>query len=59
MADGVTPRALDPAGDRQALERLWEVALAPTWPLLLVHPAAQRRGLAAACSGPRSNGSAP
>jgi GNAT superfamily N-acetyltransferase len=27
-------RELDPAGDRRVLERLWEAALGPVWPLL-------------------------
>jgi GNAT superfamily N-acetyltransferase len=31
---GGTIRELDPAGDREALGRLWRAALAPAWPLL-------------------------
>jgi ribosomal protein S18 acetylase RimI-like enzyme len=34
MAEGLRLRELDPAADRRLLERLWEAALAPTWPLL-------------------------
>jgi GNAT superfamily N-acetyltransferase len=32
--DGVTLRELDPARDRGLLERLWEAALGPAWPVL-------------------------
>jgi GNAT superfamily N-acetyltransferase len=34
MGDDVRLRALDPQGDRRLLERLWEAALGPVWPLL-------------------------
>jgi mycothiol synthase len=34
MGDGLTLRELDPARDRGLLERLWEAALGPAWPVL-------------------------
>jgi ribosomal protein S18 acetylase RimI-like enzyme len=34
MGDGLRLRELDPGGDRRLLERLWEAALGPVWPLL-------------------------
>jgi GNAT superfamily N-acetyltransferase len=34
MAEGIRLRALDPPADRPLLERLWEAALGPVWPLL-------------------------
>jgi ribosomal protein S18 acetylase RimI-like enzyme len=34
MGLDVRLRALDPGGDRMVLERLWEAALGPVWPLL-------------------------
>jgi ribosomal protein S18 acetylase RimI-like enzyme len=34
MTEDVLLRALDPGRDRAQLERLWEAALGPVWPLL-------------------------
>jgi len=47
MARAVTPRPLDPVGDRAVLEGLWIAALDPPWPLLPSGLDAIRTGLVA------------
>jgi ribosomal protein S18 acetylase RimI-like enzyme len=44
-------RELDPAGDRAALERLWDVALGDVWPLLPAGLDMVRHGLVATDAG--------
>ena len=56
MGEDLRLRALDPRRDRPVLERLWEAALGPVWPLLPGALGIVRDGIVAELRGGRGGG---